>query len=75
MICCPDTILPFSNVTESNIPYDGGYGEKPTVTVLYNLDGVWTIKGVMTPIELQGNPVNNIYINHGEVSRGVIKIS
>lgn len=75
MICCPDDITTFAGATETNVPYNGEFGESPLVTVLYFIDGVWQAAGVFTQIELQGAPVNNIRVVHGGPSTGIIKLS
>lgn len=80
MICCPPTIIAFSNALATIIPYTGDmqtkYGAEPRVDVFYYDPGTETY------VENNGIPSSqvkfdgiNINIDHGGANTGMIKIS
>lgn len=75
MSCCPESITTFAGGSSTTVPYNGEFGPKPTVTVLYIIDGVWTAAGVFTQISLIGEPVTSVKVDHGGISTGIIKLS
>lgn len=75
MTCCAELIITFTGQATTDIPYANEFGAKPMVTVLYFIDGEWQTSGVFTTIKLQGNPTNNIHIDHGGIASGVVKVS
>lgn len=69
MPCCTTTIQTFSNAVSTTIPY---VGVRPTVTVSYNIDGVWYAMGVATVVQITAT---NVIVTHGGVPNlGVIKM-
>lgn len=75
MRCCPETIVPFTNQSVTDIPYALEYGNKPVVTALYLVAGEWIAEGVLTSIKLIGSPTSLIRVDHGGPSTGIIKLS
>ena len=68
MSCCTQTIVPFVNQASTTIPYTG---DKPTVSTYYNIDGVWQVAGVFTPIVITDSSVT---VDHGGNATGVLKL-
>lgn len=69
MSCCAESITTFAGVPSTTVPYNGN---KPTVTVLYLIDGVWTAAGVATSIKITGTQV---IVDHGGPATGIIKLT
>lgn len=67
MSCCEYIYRTFVNEAVTTIAYTG---DVPTVSILYLIDGEWTM-GVAQVIKLVGG---NIVIDHGGISTGVAKI-
>lgn len=68
MSCCTINITPFVNQPSTTVPYSGN---KPTVSVYYNIDGVWQAAGVATPITYGAASVT---VNHGGDATGIVKL-
>lgn len=68
MSCCQITIVPFVNEESTTVPYTGN---KPTVSAYYQIDGVWSAAGVMTPITYTNSTVT---VNHGGPGTGLVKL-
>lgn len=68
MTCCVTTIIPFVNQATSVVPY---MGNKPTVSMYYNIEGVWQAAGVATAITYGAASVT---IDHGGNATGVVKL-
>lgn len=68
MSCCAESITTFAGVSSTTVPYSGN---KPMVTVLYMVDGVWTAAGVFTSIKITETQV---IVDHGGVATGIIKL-
>ncbi len=81
MSCCPATIIEFSNVATTSISYSADlqikHGAIPKVQVVYYNDETedFDLSIDATRVELQGTPVDRIYVDHGGVMSGVIKIN
>ena len=80
MPCCPQTILNFADVTNSIFPYTEAmkftYGAKPKVDVFYyNVeDGKFHNNNGMPTSEVSFDG-DFIYIDHGGLSSGYLKVS
>jgi len=80
-ICCVEpTVIHFTNQLVSDITYTPSlylqHGNSPTVMVYYYLgiDG-FQILGALSRISIYGQPVpERIYIDHGGLATGIIKI-
>jgi hypothetical protein len=82
MPCCPAKIIPFSHASQSVISYGDTlrnvYGNNPSVEVWYwdYSEMKYIQQGVFTEIKMSGYPlINQITIDHGGDSSGLIKIS
>lgn len=79
MSCCEQEIQTFVNASTVSIPYTSSmlslYGSKPTVSVYYETNTGYEAAGVFTRVELQGNPINTIFIDNGGPATGFVKIS
>lgn len=75
--CCTITTQPFVNQSTTMV---GWTGNRPTVTVTYFIDGVWTAIGVVPVIRIVGDgvipgPVDSaVIVDHGGPSTGVVKL-
>lgn len=69
MICCPQNITNFNNVSTTDVAF---IGATPKVDVLYLVNGQWIAQGVSTSITLQPG---NIHIDHGGPATGIVKLS
>lgn len=66
MTCCTVTIQTFAAEAVTTVPY---IGVRPTVEVLYLIDGTWqTVASVITITDTQ------VIVDHGGISQGVIKL-
>lgn len=80
MSCCPPTIIPFSNVPFSEFGYSElmrtQHGSVPKVEVLYfdTETNEFYLSTSQSTVTLSGNPVNNVYVDHGGPNSGVIKL-
>lgn len=54
------------------MPYNGEFGEKPLVEVIYYVDEEWIQQGVFTDVRIQPG---QIVVNHGSAATGIIKVS
>ncbi len=68
MSCCNTLIVPFVNQASTIVPYTGN---KPTVSVVYLIDGVWQVLGVATQMEFTDSQVT---IYHGGLNTGAVKM-
>lgn len=68
MTCCPTIKTIFSNVEETNVPYDG---PAPFVQVVYFEEGQYIAAGVFT--QMKYTP-GNIRINHGGQASGFVLV-
>lgn len=79
MSCCDQEIQTFVNASTVSIPYTSSmlsmYGLRPTVNVYYQTNTGYEAAGVFTRVELQGNPINTIFIDNGGPATGFVKIS
>lgn len=79
MSCCDQEIQTFVNASTVSIPYTSSmlslYGSRPTINVYYQTTTGYEAAGVFTRVELQGNPINTIFIDNGGPATGFIKIS
>lgn len=75
MICCPETIVPFSNQAVTDIPYSLEYGNNPLVTPLYFVNGEFIAEGYFPSIKFLGSPVHTVRVDHGGPATGIIKLS
>lgn len=66
MTCCNTTIQTFAGVASTTVEY---IGVRPTVEVLYLIDGTWqTAASVITVTDTQ------VIVDHGGQATGVIKL-
>lgn len=80
MICCPPTIVPFSNAAITSFPYtvelQSKYGTEPRIEVFYYDAGTETFiqNNGMPGSQVKDDGVN-VVIDHGGVQTGIVKIS
>ena len=80
MSCCPSTIVPFSGVAFTNIPYTPSmqqqYGAEPRVEVVYydNTHNDFELVNGFSGVQIKFKD-NLISIDHGGVESGLVKIS
>lgn len=66
MTCCKVTIETFAGEAVTTVDYTG---VRPTVEVLYLIDGTWqTVASVITITDTQ------VIVDHGGISTGVVKL-
>lgn len=70
--CCSVNTVNFVNKTSTTVPYNGEFGEKPLVEVIYYVDEEWIQQGVFTDVRIQPG---QIVVNHGSAATGIIKVS
>lgn len=79
MSCCNYDTFIFANQSTVNVAYTpsmlAAYGSRPNVEVYYQVPGGFQAAGIFTRIELEGTPINNIFIDNGGPNTGFVKIS
>lgn len=80
MTCCIPTIITFHNKTFNAFGYSDDmrarHGNTPMIQVLYRDEetGEFVVSTMQSRIELTGNPVTHVRVEHGGPNSGVIKI-
>lgn len=67
MACCDAIYRTFVNEAVTTIPFSGAV---PTTTVMYLIEGEWTL-GVAQVVKILGG---NVIVDHGGVMTGIVKI-